>query len=611
MLKFRTQAIGEAGISSFRSPVLPPWAVKPRFNNCPKSSAGSSLLVVLILLGVSFVVVGVFYSYTSQTVRLNQRLQDYYLAVAAAEAATEKVLSHVNSDYTSYGAGYVTSRLSYYRTQMPFATEAPDWNNFDFMDLSGQANHVEVQYAALSGFQTLGGQYGTMKGFKDWMRILANARPHSSLDGVVGSVYQDVEFTRIPIFQYAVFYNILMEVAPGPNFTITGPVHGNADIYLDPASTLTFGGNLTCSSTIHESKNPISPKAAQSGTIVYQGAHDSGVSTLSLPIGTNNSPAAVEQVLELPPGSLPFGSEDPFAGLGQQRYYNKADLIIIVSNNAVSVTSGRWNSFATTLKTNEVSMFVSTNASFFNERETQTVQAIQIDVAGLKLWNATNASIRPYLPLHDVGTIYVADQRTLASNNESGVRLVNGTNLPPQGLTVATTSPLYILGDYNVPPAAKGTTNTSGTLPASVAADAVTLLSNAWNDSNGGQALSSRIASTTTVNAAVLTGIVATTPSSYSGGLENALRYLENWNSVTQTYNGSLICMFQSKVASAPWVGTGSPPGIYNPPICNWSLDQNFQFSNKLPPATPSLIVLVRASWRTPAAFTTNVMAGF
>ena len=73
------------------------------------------------------------------------------------------------------------------------------------------------------------------------------------------------------------------------------------------------------------------------------------MSTLNLPIGTNNSPAAVHQVLELPPGPLPLGSEDPLSSLGQQRYYNKADLIIIVSNSNVSVTSGRWDSFAISL----------------------------------------------------------------------------------------------------------------------------------------------------------------------------------------------------------------------------------------------------------------------
>jgi hypothetical protein len=552
--------------------------------------------------------VGGVYSYTSQTVRLNQRLQDYYLAVAAAEAATEKVLSQANSDYTSYGAAYVSSRLSYYQSQTPSATEAAAWSNFDFMDLSGQANHVEVQYAALSGFRTLGGQYGTLHGFQDWMRILANARSRSSLDGVVGSVYQDIDFTRIPIFQYAVFYNVLLEITPVPTMTITGPVHCNMNIYMSPGATLTFNSDVTSSGTINLTGNPSCSSATTgSGTVVFNGAHDSGGSTLSLPIGTNNSPAAVHQVLELPPGPLPLGSEDSLSSLGKQRYYNEADLIIMVSNSTVSVTSGRWDSFAISLTTNEVSMFVSTNASFFNQRENKTVQAIQIDVAGLKLWNATNTSIRPYLPLHDVGTIYVNDQRTLSSANESGVRLVNGTDLPPLGLTLATPSPVYILGDYNVPPAAKGTTNTTGTLPASVAADAITILSTAWIDGNSAAAISSRVAGNTTVNAAFLAGNVASTASSYSGGVENLPRFLESWTGKTITYNGSMICLFNSQIATGAW-GSGN---VYNPPVRQWALDQNFQFSDKLPPATPSLVVLIRASWRTPAAFTTNVMAGF
>ena len=567
--------------------------------------------MVLILLGISFVMVGSIYSYTSHTVRLNKRLNDYYLAVAAAEAATEKVLSQVNSDYMTYGAGYVTSRLSYYPTLIPTATEAADWSNFDFMDLSRQANRVEVQYTALSGFLPVGGQYGTLRGFKNRMRILANARPHSSLDGVVGSVYQDVEFTRVPIFQFAVFYNVLLQITPGADMTITGPVHCNTNIYISPGATLTFNSDVTSSGTIYQTPNPSSPNQTTGGTIVFNGAHDSGVSTLSLPIGTNNSPAAVHQVLEVPPGSLPLGSEDPLSSLGQQRYYNNADLIVVVSNSNVSVTSGRWNSFGTSLNTKEVSTFVSTNVSFFSTRENKTVQAIQIDVAGLKSWNATNASIRPYLPQHDVDTIYVSDRRTLTAANESGVRLVNGANLPPQGLTVATDSPAYILGDYNVPPAAKGTTNTTGTLPASVAADAITILSAAWDDNHGKSALASRKPSSTTVNAAFLTGDVATTSSNDSGGLENLPRFMETWSGQTFTYNGSMICMFNSKVATGVWQAPGKANDVYDAPIRQWALDQNFQDSTKLPPATPSLMVLIRANWRTPAAYTTNVMAGF
>ena len=118
---------------------------------------------------------------------------------------------------------------------------------------------------------------------------------------------------------------------------------------------MTFNSDVTASGTIYQTSNPSSPNQTAGGTTVFDGAHDSGVSTLNLPIGTNNSPAAVHQVLELPPGPLPLGSEDPLSSLGQQRYYNQADLIIIVSNSNVSVTSGRWNSFATSLTTNEVS----------------------------------------------------------------------------------------------------------------------------------------------------------------------------------------------------------------------------------------------------------------
>ena len=604
--KFRTNVRAETSLPKFRPPSQTARAMKPRRCTCSTSSAGSALLIVLVMLGVSLVLVGSMYSYTAHTVRLNQRLNDYYLAVAAAEAATEKVLSQVNADYTSYGTAYVTSRLNYYSTQIPSVTEAADWGNFDFMNLSGQKGKLDVQYTALAGFLPLNGQYGPLRAFKNRMRIVANARPHSSLDGVVGSVYQDLEFTRIPIFQYAVFYNIVMEYTPQPPMNVGGPVHGNADIYMNPAGPLEFLNDVTCSGTIVAGPNPVGPFGNLGGTTTYLGAHDSGVSTLSLPIGTNNSPAAVVQVLDIPPST-----EDPLSSMGQQRYYNEADLIVVVSNSTISVTSGRWNSFATSLNTNEVFLFVSTNTSFYNKREAKTVRSIDMDIGKLDLWNATNTSVRPYLPPHDVRVVYVADKRTLAGTEESGVRLVNGATLPPQGLTVATPCPLYIQGNYNCPAAALGTTNTSGTLPASVACDAVTVLSTTWNDGNSSKSLSSRIAGNTTVNAAFLTGIVATTSASDSGGVENFPRFLEDWTGDTLTYNGSMIAMFYSRVATGLWKGIGSTYDIYNPPNRNWALDQNFQYGDKLPPATPSLTVLVRSYWRTPAAFTTNVMAGF
>jgi len=345
---------------------------------------------------------------------------------------------------------------------------------------------------------------------------------------------------------------------------------------------------------------------ALGGTVVFDGAADSGVSTLNLPIGTNNTPAAVQQVLQ-----IPSPLEDPYSGIGAQRYYNKADLIILVSNTNIVAESGLSTLFDRQVPTNELATFFTTNVSFYNQREGKTIRALQIDVGALTRWNATNSDVSPALPQRNVATVYVADLRTFASTNEPGIRLVNGTNLPPMGLTVATPDPLYVLGNYNAPPSALGTTNTTATLPASFAADAITILSTNWNDANSALSLSSRIAKNTTVNAAMLTGIVASTSASDSGGVENFPRFLEDWSSATLTYNGSMICMFYSSIATGLWKGIGSTYNIYNPPTRNWGLDQNFQYQNKLPPSTPSLAVLVRQGWHIPAAFTTNVVTCF
>lgn len=580
--------------------------MKGQLHSSQPQTQGQVLLTVMIMLGISGVLVAGVYSYAKTAERLNQRNNDYLVALCAAEASTEKVLSQMTSDFRDYGDGYLQQNLGHYRSMTPSPSEVGDWANFDFEDLSGQTNRVEVQFTSLNGFSPIGGQYGQLLGFNDQIMILSNAKVRNSRESVVGSVYQDINLTRIPIYQYAIFFNVVLEFTPLPPMVVTGPVHCNTNIWMNPSGSLTFNNNVTSGGTIYQGANPASPMPLLGGTVTYNAAHDSGVSTMSLPIGTNNSAAAVQQILFMPPAL-----EDPQSSIGQERYYNKADLVIIVSNNTVVAESGLATSFAYSLATNELSSFLSTNVSFYNKREAKTIQTIQIDVGKLVQWNATNTSLRPHLALQDVRTIYISDQRTLPSGSESGVRLVDGSTLPPQGLTVATPSPVYIQGNYNVVSSALGTTNTTQSLPASIVADAVTVLSTSWNDSNSSKSLSSRIAGNTTVNAALLTGIVASSSLSDSGGVENFPRFLEDWTGNTFTYNGSIICMYYSSIATGLWKGIGSTYDIYNPPNRNWAWDQNFQYRNKLPPGTPCLTVLVRSKWRTPSAFTTNTLAGF
>jgi hypothetical protein len=368
---------------------------------------------------------------------------------------------------------------------------------------------------------------------------------------------------------------------------ITGRVHSNAQMYTQPQATLNYLSHVTAAGRITIGKSPLDPTSRTPGTVNFLAEHDGGVSALTLPIGTNNTPSAVHAVVEMPPTG-----ESATSLIGQQRYYNKADIIILVSNTTVTAKLGSFNNFATTIPNSQVTNFLTTTKSFVNVREGKTIKAVEIDIGKFKTWsNGTNAYRS--LKSQDVSSIYVADLRTQTSTTESGVRLVNGATLPTLGLTVATPNPVYIQGHYNSPSATRGTTNTAGTLPASVVGDAITILSGAWLDADDDSALSARDASDTTVNAAFLAGIVPSNGTSYSGGVENFPRFLEEWSGRTFTYNGSMVVMFPSQIATAPWGGSN----VYGAPSRNWAFDLNFMDAAKLPPGTPQLLTIIRAKW--------------
>jgi hypothetical protein len=171
------------------------------------------------------------------------------------------------------------------------------------------------------------------------------------------------------------------------------------------------------------------------------------------------------------------------------------------------------------------------------------------------------------------------------------VRLVNGSRLPSQGLTVVSQNPVYIQGDYN----------TVNKVPAAVMGDAVTVLSNNWgangSDSKGNQGTSARPATATTVNAAIATGPSAESVSGQGNGqLENVVRFLEDWNGRNFNYSGSIIALWHSLQATGAWVGPGTGAGqYYTAPARNWSYDTLFNTS--LPPGTPSGIVMSKGRW--------------
>jgi hypothetical protein len=172
------------------------------------------------------------------------------------------------------------------------------------------------------------------------------------------------------------------------------------------------------------------------------------------------------------------------------------------------------------------------------------------------------------------GLIYAANFGEGNGTHANGVRLSNGATLPAK-LTVVSEDPLYIKGDYN----------TNAKKGAAVIADAVNLLSNAWNDSKTHGQLPA--ASNTTYNTAMVAGNLNTTVGGYNGGLENLPRFHEDWSGKTCSIAGSFVNTWYSQYATGAWNIGGD---FYNPPNRVWSYDTAFNSVANLPPFTPMAV---------------------
>jgi hypothetical protein len=186
------------------------------------------------------------------------------------------------------------------------------------------------------------------------------------------------------------------------------------------------------------------------------------------------------------------------------------------------------------------------------------------------------------------------------------LKLVNGNliSLPlcpgnvTCGLTIVTENPMYVQGDYNANSAGKGFADPI--VAASVAADALTLLSVSWNDVNSFSSpfnTGGRTGATTWYRMGVVagkglsfpipgwntTGLNSSQDFGTDGGVHNFMRYIENWNS-TLNYEGSLISMYYNRQATGLYKCCNI---VYSPPSRGYSFDTNFLNPFLLPPRTP------------------------
>lgn len=451
-----------------------------------------------------------------------------------------------------------------------------------------------------------------------------------------------------PIFQFAVFYTDDLEINPGANMTLGGRVHSNADMYMECGGTLTINSNYLRSvggiyrnrkddpnsslGTVKIRKwveNPYDSSepseyvtmlshdqltaAGAANTSGYDSSFSSGIDLNGdgdfydddewLPWGpgalenwaqpdmyTNgtgntvqDSAHGVSEAVVPSIGSIAMFEDQP----GGSHYYNTSSNKFEVAtggmpgthnpgffhDNAdlsiITYADGSWDAFDGAGVSVKASLAGAvTQTVIFDARQANgSGNSTPVTKVDMSLLNASGV-----FPSN--GLLYASHYGLGTGTNARGVQLVNGSELNA-ALTVVSEGAVYVQGDYN-------TVNKKG---AAVIGDAVNLLSNSWDGSKTAGNLPT--ASNTTYNVAIVTGNHETVGSKYNGGLENLPRFHEKWSGKDCNINGSFICTWASKYATAAWK-YGSDR--YEAPVRKWAYDPMFNRVVNLPPFTPMAV---------------------
>lgn len=437
------------------------------------------------------------------------------------------------------------------------------------------------------------------------------------------------------IFQYGVFFQGDMELAPGGNIIINGPVAANGSIYAGAQS----GGSLTFQDKVRYITGDYFDKDSlgnvvlrKPGTLVSGGSlvpptfsigqlqqleEQSEPENLVGGVDVNELVSRrpdlfptendVYRSAILPPPTpgdhAEYPAYDTLQGddptINAQRMYTRSGVIVTINTNG-TVTVAKAD--GTDLTASYASILVgAANTALFDAREARNIAVTTIDVGALK--TALESSFSPG-PTDFNGSIYF-NVMSSSVTTPRGIRLTNGATVfsrSGNGLTVTTNGGVYVQGNYNttlastLPNTVPASNPPVSIVPAMIMGDQVTVLSSGWVDSNAVLDKTHRVASgNITIQAGILTGNTSSSSTVASGGVQSLVRYLEMWGGKNVLFLGSLGRLFESKTFTAAW----NQPGLAD--VYGSPLSRTFTFDTLLrdtPPAgSPTTTAFSRGSF--------------
>lgn len=530
-----------------------------------KSEQGVATLIALVMMTM-LTLIGIAALNTSDdevSIAGNElhEMQSFYASEAGLDAAS----AMIQRNYDTTGAPPVT---------MPNGTL---YMNGCIVSFSTVDNGAAQQRVLTAG--TLSGLHALVKTFT------ISSTGASNADNSKVILHQEFEAALVPIFQFAVFYGNDLEIAPGPDMTLIGRVHSNGNLWVQSNNSLKMDSYVTASGDILHGRK--GPGGSGSGDVLIKDADGNYVSMQEgggwldandghwYDSSTARWNGRVQDAAHgQPPLNVPLNNSggDPHQLIeretGNPDSYEAKSTVKFIDGEAYVSAGGVWINMTATMVSQGVITY--TTNDFYDGREDEWVDALNLDME--KLYD------NGYAPSN--GVIYASTSGS--SGDFTALRIRNADELDAP-LTIASENPVYVEGNFN----------SSNKKPAAIFGDAVTFLSNAWSDANSSHSLSSRIASSTTVNASIMTGNVETTSSDYSGGFENLPRFLEDWSGRPFNWSGSMVNLWTSDHAIGTWNGS-----YYSPPIRNWAYDTALDDPANLPPQSPVVRIFQRVGWK-------------
>ncbi|MGC9942653.1 MAG: hypothetical protein ABSE48_12525 [Verrucomicrobiota bacterium] len=382
------------------------------------------LIIVLLALAILTLVFASLLSLSSANSQITVRNNLFNQSENAAESATENIMAYMMRDFQDGNLGAAST----YATLFPPTNGWPIY--YAFSCTNGDPD-MSTNYAASvwigdvsTAATNLNSQFSGLYGFVQPCVIASTATPLGQGQNLSATIYQAIQFARIPLFQYAIFYNMDLEINPGAGMTVNGRVHSNNTIWATGAgsgsSLLTFTTNVEAATGIFYQRSTNDPSPQRYGNVFFVYSNsinpDPNANVMTLPIGSvtgNNNPTNVASVLNPPPaGYGPPYYTAAYNGPGSNYLENEADLIVSNPATGLAGTMGAnilvyyqnpnnspnyltqvlpdilVSSNVTPLLTNVYYAGYSfvTNVSFYDYRESAIVQALQINVGALNTW---------------------------------------------------------------------------------------------------------------------------------------------------------------------------------------------------------------------------------